>query len=69
MVTVATLYIYTFLQVLMLVFFGLKCAKLSTLCILQIFATTDVVALMISTQEVSIDSIFFFFLYKNVRVS
>ena len=27
------------------VFFGLKCAKLSTFCVLQIFATTDVVAL------------------------
>ena len=44
-VTKAVLYIFTFLQVLMWVFFGLKCAKLSTFCILQIFATTDVVAL------------------------
>ena len=42
---VAILYICTFLQVLMWVFFELKCAKLSTFCILQIFATTNVVAL------------------------
>ena len=34
------LYICTFLQVLMWVFFVLKCAKLSIFCILQIFAAT-----------------------------
>ena len=44
-VTKAVLYIFTFLQVLMWVFFELKCAKLNTFCILQIFATTYVVAL------------------------
>ena len=39
------IYIYTFLQTLIWVFFKLKCAKLSTFCILHIFATADVVAL------------------------
>ena len=42
------LYICTFLQVLMWVFFGLKCRKLSPFYILKIFATTDVVALNIA---------------------
>ena len=50
-ITVVILYICIFLQVLMWVFFRIKCVKLSTFCILQIFATIDVVALMISTQD------------------
>ena len=45
MVTVALLYIYTILQVLMWVFFWLKCVKLTTFYILHNFTTSDVVAL------------------------
>ena len=45
-VTKAVLYIFTFLQVLMWMFFELKCAKLNTFCILPIFATIDVIALI-----------------------
>ena len=54
-VIVVVLYICTFLLVLMWVFFGLKCAKLSTFNLY--FATTDVVALM--GLSMRLDTIYF----------
>ena len=46
-VTVTVLYFWTLLQALMWVFLLLlKCAKFSTFCILQTFAATNAVALI-----------------------
>ena len=44
-VTVAIVHLCTILHPLMWVFFGSKCVKLLTFCILQDYATADVVAL------------------------
>ena len=39
-------YLHTFARTNVGVFFILKCAKLSTICIMQTFATTDAIALI-----------------------